>query len=459
VWDAASLIVGIVIGTAIFRSPPNVFSNSPSGAAGLWLWALGGGLSFIGALCYAELATAYPRQGGDYVYLTEAFGRWAGFLFAWTRFTVVLTGNIGVMAYAFSDYATEVFRLDRGWSALISAAVVIALTLVNLAGVAIGKRVQNVLSLAKIAALLAIMVAGFSLIGVEHATGVASASGSSAHPVGVAAIGLALVFVLYAYGGWSDSVFVAAEVREQQRNMPRALLLGMLAIMLLYVGVNAAYLSALGLEGVRGTETPATDVLRAAWGPAGEKAIGLIVMLSALGAINGMLFVGSRVVGSLGEDYRLLAILGRWNDRRGAPAAALMALGAASVLLVLLVGTEAGHRACDVALRSLGLSAMNWDQHTGGFETLLASVSPTFWAFFILTSVALMVLRRTDAGRTRPFRVPLYPLPPLLFCATSAYMLYSSVVYARGLSLLGFGPVALGLVVYACSPRRIRDFR
>jgi amino acid transporter len=459
VWDAASLIVGIVIGTAIFRSPPDVFNNSPSAAAGLWLWALGGALSFVGALCYAELATAYPRQGGDYVYLTEAFGRWAGFLFAWTRFTVVLTGNIGAMAYVFSDYATEVYRLDRGSSALISASVVAVLTFVNLAGVAVGKRLQNVLSLAKIAALLTIMAAGYSLVGTEHGPEVAPASGHAASSVSFAAIGLALVFALYAYGGWSDAVFVAAEVRDQQRNMPRALLLGMLAITLLYAGVNAAYLAALGLEGVRGSETPATDVLRAAWGPSGETAIGLIVMLSALGAINGMLFVGSRVVVSLGEDYRLLAILGRWNDRRGAPASALIALGVVSVLLILLVGTEAGHRACDVALGSLGLSAMDWDQHTGGFNTLLVSMSPTFWAFFFLTGLALIVLRRTDPGRERPFRVPLYPLPPLMFCATSAYMLYSSVAYAKGLSLLGFGPVALGLVVYACSPRRIRDFR
>jgi amino acid transporter len=280
-----------------------------------------------------------------------------------------------------------------------------------------------------------------------------------ADPIGIAAIGLALVFALYAYGGWSDGVFVAAEVRDPQRNMPRALLLGMLAITVLYVVVNAAYLSALGLEGVRDSETPATDVLRAAWGPAGERAIGLIVMLSALGAINGMLFVGSRVVVSLGEDYRLLAILGRWNDRRGAPAPALVALGVVSVLLILLVGTEAGHRACDVALGSLGLSAMNWDQHTGGFNTLLVSMSPTFWAFFFLTGLALIVLRRTDPGRERPFRVPLYPLPPLLFCATSAYMLYSSVAYAKGLSLLGFGPVALGLVIYACSPQTHGDRR
>jgi len=453
-WDAASLIVGIVIGTAIFRSPPDVFKFSPSATMGMWVWVLGGVLSFVGALCYAELATAYPRHGGDYVYLTEAFGRWAGFLFAWTRFTVVLTGNIGVMAYAFSDYATQLFRLDHGWSAAIAVAVVVLLTVMNLAGVAVAKRLQNVLSLAKIVALLAIMVAGFSAFSTSAASHVGgpAAPPQAAGPLDIAAIGLALVFALYAYGGWSDAVFVAAEVRDLQKNVPRALLMGILAITLLYLGVNAAYLGALGLDGLRGTQTPATDVLRVQFGSTAEQVIGWIVLLSALGAINGMLFVGSRVVVSLGEDYRLLAVLGRWSRRRGTPAAALIALGTVSALLVLLVGTESGHGACDAALRFVRLSAMNWNEHRGGFDTLLASTAPTFWTFFLLTGLAVFVLRWTDPGRVRPFRIPLYPLPPLLFCATSAYMLYSSIAFAKGLSLLGFGPVALGLVVYACSP-------
>jgi amino acid transporter len=350
---------------------------------------------------------------------------------------------------------------------VIAVAAVVALTATNVCGMAFGKQVQNVLSVAKIVALLAIIVAGFSVpdagsvrdgsAAVVRSQDIAVAPEDernefrSTEAVTLAQVGVALVLILYAYGGWGDAVFVAAEVRNLQRNVPRALLLGMGGITLLYVGVNAAYLAALGLDGLRSATTPASDVLQLAWGPAGGRSIGLIVMLSALGAINGMLFAGSRVVMSMGEDYRLLSVLGGWDPRRRAPVPALIALGLMSVLLVVLVGTETGHRAWNAVLSSAGLTGMKWDPRSGGFEMLIVSMSPTFWALFVLTAVAVVVLRAKDARRPRPFRIPLYPLPPILFGLTSAYMLYSSAAYAQALNLIGVVPLAVGLVLYAVS--------
>ena len=443
VWDTASIIVGIVVGTAIFKLPSSVFENSPSVAAALGLWVLGGLISFIGALCYAELATTYPRSGGDYEYLTRAFGRWTGFQFGWFQLTVVITGSIGSMAYAFADYAVVFLGMSSGSIVWLAAASVVLLSVVNIGGLIFGKVTQNILTVVKVLGFGAIIVCGVMYGDTEPLTQAAPMKGPG--------IGLALVFVLYTYGGWNHAAFVTAEVSHQKRDIPRAMVLGIVAITVIYVAVNAGCVAVLGFEGARNSTVPATDVLQAAMGPTGGKLAGILVMLSALGAINGMILTGARVYAVLGEDYPVLAALGHWSEGNRAPVAALIAQAVIVLLMIFGVGTPQGQGLIDQMLVFFGASPAPWDNYSGGFNTLIAASAPAFWLFFILTALSLFVLRWKDSDRERPFRVPLYPVTPALFCLASVFMLHSSVSYAKSLTWLAVLPLVTGTLLFLVS--------
>lgn len=448
-WDAVSIIVGIVVGASIYKTPQMIFANADGPWLGLSAWALGGLLSFVGALCYAELATAYPRMGGDYVYLSRAYGSWVGFLFGWAQLAVILTGSIGAMAYVFGDYAYKLWN-DRlveesiVWFAALSVA---ALSLLNLAGVVFGKWMQNVLTVAKVLGLLAIVVAGIGW-----------GTGEGFQPEQIvenkdASFGLAMVFVLYAFGGWNDCAFVASEVKDRRRDIPKALFLGIAGITAVYLVVNVAFLWGLGFDGVRNSGAPAADVLQGPFGENGVKVMSILVMLSALGALNGLIFTGARIYTALGREHSVFAVLGRWDPRLGVPLWSILAQAAVSLMLILAVGTEAGRNAIDSSLQAVGRDPLPWNTYFGGFETLVAGTAPVFWLFFLLTGVSLFVLRLKDPGIDRPFKTPLYPVVPLIFCGTCGYMLYSSLAYAKGLTVIGFVPLAIGLPLYFLSRR------
>jgi amino acid transporter len=444
-WDGVSIIIGIVVGVSIYKAPSLIFSNVGGPWQAMGVWVLGGVLSLIGALCYAELATAYPRSGGDYVYLTRAFGRWVGFLFGWAQLVAILTGSIGAMAYVFADYSIQLLHgtaleVSASYAALLAAGAVILLTVANVLGVIVGKTVQNLLTVAKLLGVTGIIVVGFAWGGSEPLAAVA--------PMGEGGLGLAMIFVLYTYGGWNDAAFVAAEVRDQKRNLPRVLLFGVGSIMLIYLLVNAGYMWGLGFEGVRAAAAPAADLLRKALGEWGGKVMSLLVMISALGAVNGMIFTGSRIYVSLGADHRVFAALGHWNSTLKSPVWSLLASGVVCVAMVFAVGTELGRQLIDKAVGIVGLPGLPWERYGAGFDTLVSATAPVFWLFFLLTGISLFVLRWTDRDVERPFRVPLYPLTPIVFCSTSVYMLYSSLDYARLLALIGLVPLALGLPLY-----------
>jgi amino acid transporter len=442
-WDAIAIIVGIVVGTAIFKTPKIIFSCVDGPWQGMGAWALGGGLALVGAFCYAELATTYPRVGGDYVYLTKAFGRPVGFLFGWAQLTVILTASIGAMAYAFADYAVGFWGLDNDVGVWLAVAAVVALAIINLLGVMAGKSVQNLLSVVKVVGLLGIVVIGFGWGG--------DASQEVDNPTWPAGFGLAMVLVLYAYGGWNDAAFVAAEVRDVHRNIPRALFLGIAGITVIYLLVNGAYLWALGFEGVRASETPAADTLRVYSGESGAKAMSVLVMISALGAINGLIFTGSRIYAGMGAEHRIFALLGRWHPTFAAPVWALTIQALIACAMILLVGTPQGWEMIDAGLSRLDMPLPDWYKNASGFETLVTSTAPVFWMFFLLTGVSVFVLRDKDPDRERPFRMPFYPWTPLIFILTSIFMLQASVSYAEALSLIGFVPLVIGLPVYFVS--------
>jgi amino acid transporter len=429
-WDAVSIIIGIVIGAGIYETAPLVFSNVSSPSAGLAVWVVGGLLSLVGACCYAELASTYPRSGGDYVYLSRAFGRLFGFLFGWAQLTVILTGSIGMMAYVFADYAVALLNAPPRSAMPWAAGSVIALTLLHVLSVSLGTRAQNLLTAAKVVGVLAVVAAGAWL-----ALSLDVSRPSSTRSLEPGSLGLAMILVLYTFGGWNDAAFVAAEVRERRKNLPRALILGTLAVTLIYLLMNAAFLVALGFEGARSSRAIARDVFISAFGAWGGAAISLLVMISALGAASALIFTGSRVHAALGRDYSILQTLGAWHPRLGSPARSLAAQLVITLLLIVIAGSGFGQR-------------------HGGFDTLLRGTAPVFWTFFLLTGLALFRLRKLEPQRERPFRVPLYPLTPLVFCATCLYMLYSSIAYAGWFALLGLVPLVAGLPFYLASKRK-----
>jgi basic amino acid/polyamine antiporter, APA family len=448
-WDAVSIIIGIVVGTSIFVASPMIFQNAGGPWAALGLWALGGVVAWCGAVCYAELATTYPRDGGDYEYLNRAFGSWCGFLFSWAQITVIISGNIAIMAYAFADYGAQLWSGWNDYAVWLTIAPVVVLSLLNACGMMAGKVVQNVLTASKVLGLAAIVVAAFA----ASTTDLQQPRVEAAVPV-AANIGIALVFVLYAYGGWAHAAYVAAEVRDQRRNLPRALILGIVCIAVIYLAVNAAYLAGLGFDGAQRTSTPAADVMSRSIGPWAGRAISLLVMLSALGAINGMILTGTRIYAVWGADYPALAWLGAWNRRSAAPLAAIALQGAVAAGLILIVGTEAGRNYFDHMLRVFGIEGLPWKKFNGGFNTLVAGSAPVYWALTFLTALSVFILRFRNRAAERPFTIPLFPLPAIVFCASCVFMFGASLDYARWLSLIGFVPIAIAAVLWFALRRK-----
>ena len=443
-WDTVSIVIGIVVGASIFKVPKFVFENVEHAWQGVSIWIVGGGLSLIGALCYAELATTYPRSGGGYVYLTRAYGRIVGFLFGWGQLVAILSGSISALAYVFGDYAVRLFGLGPENSLLFAIGAVLFVTLVNYRGIIIGKAAQNILTLTKVFGLCMVLVWGmFSYSDRAPAEPVISDAKAN--------WGIAMVLVLYAYGGWNDAAFVTAEVRNPRRNMPLALVLGTVLVAAVYALVNLAYVRALGFEGVRQSLTPAADVIAIAAGSAGTACVSVLVLISTLGAVNGMCLAGSRIYAELGTDYPLLKFLAWRHPNTGAPTGSLIAQAFVAVLLILAVGTQRGRDVIDAMLAYGGMATVPWVKFHGGFDTLVAGTAPVFWLFFLLTGVGLFVLRIKDTGIDRPFSVPWFPIIPLMFCFTSLYMLYASVRYSGMLSLVGLIPLLVGCFVFFIS--------
>jgi APA family basic amino acid/polyamine antiporter len=420
--DAVALIVGIVVGSGLFRTPSLVANHVSSGGLLLLVWVLGGGISLVGALCYAELASAYPHTGGDYHYLTRAFGPRLSFLFAWARLSVTQTGSIALLAFVFGDYATRLLHLGEYSPSLYAALIVAALTGMNLLGVRHGARTQNVLTTVKVLGISLVIVSGLVLA--APLSTVAPDSPSSS-PTTQPSLGFVMIFVLLTYGGWNEAAYISAELHNARRNMARALLCSLLLITGLYLMFNWACLQGLGLRGMAQSQTVAADLMQRAFGEHGAQLVSLLVAVSALSSVNATIFTGARTSYALGRDFPPFSFLGRWRQGSSTPTNALLVQATVALALVLL-GTVTRK----------------------GFETMVEYTAPVYWFFFLLTGVSLPVLRLKEPGASRPFRVPLYPVTPLLFCATSAYLLYSSLAYTGvgalvGLAVLGVGALLL----------------
>jgi len=414
VGDGIVLICGMVIGAGIFKAPSIVAGNTSSGTEFILAWVFGGLVSLCGALVYAELSSRYPETGGEYAFLSRGLGRGVGFVFAWSRMSVIQTGAIAAVAFVFGDYASEMLRLGDKSPAIYAAIAVVALTALNVVGTLESKTLQKGMQYLLFAGLAFIAVAGL----------VAGSPGKPATPSPQASFGLAMIFVLLTYGGWNEAAYLGGEVRDARRNMMRILIGGILTVTVLYILVNLGYLAALGLGGMKESKAVAADVMRVVVGEKAVVLLSLIVCLASLTTMNAAIFTGARTTYAMGQDFRFFARFGAWREAGSTPANALLLQGAICLLLV-------------------AASSVTPD----GFTAMVAYTSPVFWTFFLLTAVTLFIFR-TRTGERPAFRVPLYPVIPLAFLAACLYMLYSSINYVRFAVEFGV-PVLAGLAIMA----------
>jgi basic amino acid/polyamine antiporter, APA family len=420
---AIAIIVGIVIGAGIFKTPSMVAGITGDIGWMMSVWIIGSVISMAGALCYAELATTYPHAGGDYHFLFKAYGKNASFLYGWAKATVINTGSIALLAFVFGDYMTKVLPLGDYSAVIWALLIVIGLTLVNLIGIHASANVQTILTVLEVAGLLAIIVAGFGLMGaplpaVEHA-----AFFSSTPPLGL--LGLAMVFVLLTFGGWNESAYISAEVKGGSKTVVYVIVFSLLLITIIYLLVNWALISGLGMQQLASSKAAPADLLGLAFGPIGEKLLGLFVAVAALTSINATMIVGARTNFAMGEDWYGLRFMGRWEAKRGSPSLAYIVQGIICVALV-----------CFGALQS------------DGFEAMVEFTAPVFWSFLFLVGISVFILRFKHPHTKREFSVPLYPLTPLIFCASCAYLAYSSFAYAhsKGAVMISLYVMLVGVI-------------
>jgi len=419
--DSTCLIVGIIIGVGIYQSAPTIAKGVGDGWGVMGIWIVGAILSLCGAMAYAELATAWPREGGDYVYLTRAYGRWAGFLFGWLQLSVVRPGDIAAMAFAFATYACALYDPwpesgAAGGRQVYAVAAIAALTAINIIGVRQGKWTQNILSAVKALGLVAIV-------------GVAVAAPGAARPpeaVSPLPLSLALILVLFSFGGWNEMAYVAAEVKDARRNITRALVLGVAGVAVLYLLVNGAFLYTLGYSGLANSKAVAADSVATVFPDVGVRLISALICISALGVVSGLTFTGARISYAVGQDHRVFRWMGQWHHRTGTPVRALLVQGAIAVALVAALGS---------------------------FEDTVFYTAATVYAFYLATAVAVVVLRFKEPQTERPYRVTGYPVTPLVFAAVCVYLIYSSATYKPLNAAISCGIVLAGLPLYWLSRR------
>ncbi len=387
-FDAVCLIAGIMIGAGIFESSPAVAQNTSSASMLLLVWLVGGALSLLGAFTYAGLAQAFPETGGDYVYLKRAFGKRLSFVYAWSMLAVVRPGNIGAMAYVFARYADAVYPLGKNGLFIYASASVLLISALNLLGTRESKAIQNGLTVAKVGGIILLVGLAFTRPPIEL-----SAETIPTNP----SFTLALIYVLFAYGGWNEIAFVAAEVKNPQRNLFRALVGGTFVVAGIYFLVNCAFLYSLGFEGLRQSSAAAHVLASHTLSQTGGALVSALIAVSAWGALHGMIFSGARIYYAMGQDHRLFSRLGVWSEN-GTPVWSIL--------------TESG-----ITLALMAAFAGS----PSGFESFILFTTPLFWLFMVAVALAAFRLLRGPQSR---------PLASALFLATGCFMLFMSLKYA-----------------------------
>jgi basic amino acid/polyamine antiporter, APA family len=426
-FSAALLVVGGIIGSGIFFTPAQTAQALPSAPWVLGVWAVGGIVALAGALTYAELGAMMPEAGGGYVYVREAFGPLPAFLLGWMTWLLIASGAIAAVALSFAGYLARFIPIGPAGGPMgVAAITIIALTATNYFGVKPGTVTANIFTIAKIAALAALIIVGMLFTPASAAP----VAGTPAAPALAPGLAAAFVAVLFTIGGWQQTNMVAGEIRDPARTLPRALFIGIGIVIAIYLGANIVYLRALGRDGLAASSAVAADTAARLVGPWGAQAITIAAMLSIFGFVNVALLTNARVLFALGADGAFLQQAGRVHPRFGSPHVALVMLGGWS--LVLLFATS------------------------GQIGKLLSGVVFADWIFFGLGAASVFVLRTKRPDLPRPYRVLGYPWLPAFFVLCAMVGVVSAYVSALRMSLAGTAMLAAGVGVYRWRAPRSR---
>ena len=440
-WGAVGLVIGVTIGSGIFRTPAGIAARVPDPELMLLVWIAGGLLSLCGALSVAELAGSLPQTGGWYAFIRESWGRLAGFLFGWAELVLIRASAAGAISTVFAEYALRSLGYDPatlGATTDVVAAVAIVVTaLINIRGVQTGALVAGWTTLAKFSALGAIVVLAFLLGGDAGASvgnfssdgvGGGGAAGAIRPDITASAFGLALISVLWAYDGFADVSFAGGEVANGARNLPRAIVAGTLAILTIYLGANLAYLYVTPVEGIAASRLIAADTMQRIFGRAGASFVSVVVMVSAFGALTSTMLAAPRVFFAMADDRLFFRRVAAVHPRYGTP---YVAIGLAAALGVAFVLTRT-------------------------FEQLADTFVLSIWPFYGLAIAGLYRLRRTRPELPRPYRVPGYPVVPALFIGAVVFLVGNALVSDPVWTGVTFGIVLAGVPVYYAFFRRER---
>ncbi len=417
-FSATMAVIGGIIGSGVFLGPQVVAARVGTPGLTLVAWVLGGFIALAGAFCFGELGARRPRAGGGYVYLRDAFGPFLAFLYGWALLLVIATGATAAVAVTFASYALAFADLSPRATLPLAVGAIAFVSAVNYVGVKPAAVTQNVFTVLKLGAVAALIVVGL--------LGTASTAFHRPPPAGgggvnlVTALGAALVPVLFAYGGWQQTNFIAEELIAPERDLPRALLWGVVGVVVVYLLANLAYLRVLGAAGLAASAAPAADVMQQVLGPAGRRLISAGIAVSTFGFLNLVILVTPRVFQAMAADGVFLERLARLHPTYRTPTAAIVFMGVWSSILAL----------------------------SGTYGQLLDYVVFGDWIFFGLTVASLFIYRGRDATPGAGFRVPAYPFTPAVFVAAAAYVVASSIIANPRNALIGTVLLTLGLPVY-----------
>ena len=421
-FDATMVVVGGIIGAGIFLSPGVVAQRLDTPLLVLAAWVAGGAIALAGAFSYAELGAIFPKAGGQYNYLRDGLHPLAGFLYGWALLLVIETGAIAAVAIIFASYALRIAGGPASAQVPLAIAAIVLLSIVNYLGVKPGSRVLNVLVVLKVAALAILVGAGFVAAGhpgwFADARATAPGSGST-----IVAFGAAMVPILFSYGGWQSANYVGEEIADPQRNLPRALIAGTLAVVAIYVTVNVVYLRALGLEGLAQSGAPAADAARQTFGRYGDLFVSSAIAVSTFGFLNLSILAPTRVYYAMAADRVFVPALSTLHPRYATPSVAIAVQSAWACVLAL----------------------------SGSYDALTNYVVFADWIFFGLTVLTVLMFRRSLPLSQRPagaYRAPGYPVVQIAFVLIAAAVVASVVIAAPGAAAKGAALIALGVPVY-----------
>ncbi len=422
-YAATAITVGNIIGSGIFRSPHSVAQHITEFPLVILAWVIGGMLSICGSLALAELAVTHPKTGGLYVFIREGFGDAWAFVFGWANLWVIKPTVIASITSVFALYFCQVLHLPKSSEFAVGSAAILLLTFVNWLGVRQGAGTQSLFTTAKVIGILGLCVVAFALPANQPASAMGAAATPETHSF-LQALALAMISILFAYDGWTDSTYVAGEVIEPRRTLPIAIVWGTWLVIAVYVLTNFAYFHVLGADGVARYEAVGSETIRRLLGEWGARALAVLVAISTFGTTNGAILTGPRVTQAMAADGLLWRPLARLDPRRGTPSAALWLQAALSCA---------------------------WLYAAGSFEDVSGWFVTTSWLFYALTTASLFVHRRREARGELPpasYRTPLYPLTPVVFVIATAGIIASDLHDSGWRAAAGVIIAALGLPVY-----------